>query len=260
VYLFFSDMHFGRPAPGSDREVERSLVACLEHHRGEVRHLFLVGDVFEAYIEYQTLIPKGYTRFLGKLAEYADDGIPISYLVGNHDPWHRDYFEKEFGATVHMNAIETNDYDRTTLIMHGDGVRGAGGKSYWLRPVLRHPLPIWLYRNLLPGDAGIFIARRVNRLLQGEQLEPRTINGLRSFAAEVLSSGRADLVVLAHSHFPEFCTLPGGHYLNLGSWHMDRTYGLLDDSGPQLLRWNGSCPTLVGAQAPGEHGATRNAE
>jgi UDP-2,3-diacylglucosamine hydrolase len=250
LYLFFSDMHFGRKTGGEDREVEQALVACLEYHRREVRHLFLVGDVFEAYIEYRTLIPKGYTRFLGKLAEYADSGIPITYLAGNHDPWHRDYFEKEFGATVFMNATEVVAFGRTAFVMHGDGVRAVGGVSYWLRPVLRHPLPTWLYRNLLPGDAGMLLARRVNSFLKGDRLEPRTINGLRSFAAEVLRTGGADLVILGHSHYPEFCTLPGGHYLNLGSWHMDRTYGLLDANGPRLLRWNGTCPIHVDAPAP----------
>src|SRR5690606_6470197 len=97
MILFLSDLHLGRGGPDMARRVEQDVIACLEHHRERVRHLILLGDIFDEYIEYRHLVPKGHTRLLGLLANWTDAGVPITYLVGNHDPWHRDYFQQELG-------------------------------------------------------------------------------------------------------------------------------------------------------------------
>ena len=157
-------MHFGKDSAAAERAKEAALLACLRaqtEQAEQVEALYLVGDVFDEYIEYRTLVPKGFVRFQALLAEWTDRGVPVTYLVGNHDPWHRDYFKQEWGVRVVYTAMEARHHGRTIHIAHGDGLLGDNRLYRYLKPILRHPLPVWMYRTLLPGDAGLRLARQV---------------------------------------------------------------------------------------------------
>ena len=88
---FLSDFHLG--APDSRRSLEREKVICnfLEEAKQDASEIFLMGDLFDFWYEYKNVVPKGYTRLLGKLAELSDRGIVLHFFVGNHDMWVKDY-------------------------------------------------------------------------------------------------------------------------------------------------------------------------
>lgn len=239
MIIFLSDIHLGRGDRTADRDREADLLACLRAHQDEVEALYLVGDVFDEYIEYKTLVPKGYVRFLALLAEWTDRGVPITYLVGNHDPWHRDYFSQELGVRVIFDEWTAVHHDHTVYLTHGDALPGSKGWYRHLKPVLRHPLPVWLYRSLLPGDTGFRLARWMNRRFHSEALKPSTKRLLHAHALRLLTDTPADIVVMGHSHQPVLETLSRGLYLNLGAWAYGRTFGTLCNDGLTLLRWDG---------------------
>lgn len=234
-------MHFGQSDAAAERAKEADLIDCLRAHEGTVHHLYLMGDVFDEYIEYRHLVPKGYVRFQGLLAEWTDAGVPITYLAGNHDPWHRNYFAQELGVRVVFDALIEPANGPIVYLAHGDAVAANARLYRWLRPWLRHPVPVWLYRSLLPGDSGIRLARWANRSLHENAPDPEVVAALRAHAREVLTSSAATLAVMGHSHVPELRSWPEGCYLNTGNWYESRTLGRLDpDSGEvRLLRWNG---------------------
>lgn len=241
MFLFVSDMHFGRTDDlATERWHEADLIACLRTYEADVRGLYLVGDVFDQYIEYRHLVPKGFVRFQGLLAAWTDRGVPVTYLVGNHDPWHRDYFEQELGVRVVFDALIEPLCGRHVYIAHGDGLPDAPGLYKRLKPLLRHPVPVALYKTLLPGDSGMRLARWTNRRVQEEQIEAPQVEALRQHARRVLCTTAADLVIMGHSHHPEEYAWPEGRYANLGSWYLSRTLGRLDDTGFTLLRWDGT--------------------
>lgn len=237
MILFVSDMHFGRGNGADERTDEAALIACLRSYETAVERLYLVGDVFDEYIEYRSLVPKGFVRFQGLLADWTDRGIPVTYLVGNHDPWHRDYFEHELGVRMVFGTLVETLYGRTVYLAHGDGI--APGPGTRLKPWLRHPLPVWLYRSLLPADTGLHLARWVNRRFGNKVVDPATIHALRDHARHILLDTDAEVVVMGHSHHPEVLAWPEGTYLNTGCWNETRTLACLDEDGPTLLRWNG---------------------
>jgi UDP-2,3-diacylglucosamine hydrolase len=237
VVLFFSDIHLRY---GRDREVERALIECLRSQEGSVERLYLLGDVFDEYIEYRHLVPKGFVRFQSILAEWSDRGIPVTYLIGNHDPWHRDYFERELGVRVCRGPILEPLVNHNVYLEHGDGVDPSDRTYRLLRPWLRHPLPVWIYRTLLPGDFGMGLAKWVNRVQGDEEIKESTINALRRHALNVLKETPADLVVMGHSHASDSVEWPEGRYVNPGSWRHTQTYAALDEQGLLLLRWNGT--------------------
>jgi UDP-2,3-diacylglucosamine hydrolase len=212
--------------------------------RKEVEHLYLLGDVFEDYIEYRHVVPKGFVRLQGFLAEWADGGIPITYLVGNHDPWHVDYFERELGVTIIFDDLVADHQGLRIFLSHGDRVALTPMKS-WLQGWLRHPVPVWIYRHLVPPDMGIGLARFVSSRFGTRTVDRDLVDRLRVHARHIFSESGVDAVIFGHCHFPELTTWPEGWYLNTGYWHESRTFGRLVDGTLQLMQWNGQTAEIV---------------
>lgn len=233
-------MHFGRGTAAAERAKEAALIECLEAHAETVEHLYLVGDIFDGYIEYRNLVPKGFVRFQAVLARWTDRGTPVTYLVGNHDPWHRDYFSEELGIRLVSGALDVTYDHRRLHLTHGDEWASTHPLYSWLRRVLRHPKAIQLYCSLLPADLGLGLARRISRLLHDETPDPAVVSTLRDRAQAHLARDATDLVVVGHSHVPALHEWSDGIYLNTGNWYEKRTFGRLDDTGVYLSRWNGT--------------------
>ncbi len=234
-------MHLGRDDTVTERANEAALIACLKAHEHLVDRLYLIGDVFDQYIAYRYLVPKGFVRFQGLLAAWTDRGVPVTYLVGNHDPWHDDYFPRELGVRVVFDALHEPLFGHNVYMAHGDGLAPDTRRYNRLKPLLRHPLPVAVYRTILPGDLGFGLARRIKERFGHHGVVPASVTGLRRHARRLLQETDTDVVIMGHCHQPERSEWPGGCYLNTGSWHDQRTFGCLDENGPHLLCWNGSC-------------------
>ena len=81
---FASDFHLGVPDYSSSLKREKKIVRWLDSIRGDCGELYLLGDVFDFWFEYRTVVPRGFVRLLGKIAEFTDAGIPVYYFTGNH--------------------------------------------------------------------------------------------------------------------------------------------------------------------------------
>ncbi len=240
-------MHFGQHDAATERAKEADLIRCLQAHEADVDHLYLMGDVFNEYIEYRHLIPKGCVRLMGLLAAWTDAGISVTYLAGNHDPWHQDYFTNELGVRLVFDALVEPTEGPVVYLEHGDAVASHASVYQRLRPWLRHPLPVWLYRTLLPADAGLRLARWMSHTLHEEDPDPHVVHALERHAHSVLQETGATLVVMGHSHVPVLHTWPEGCYVNTGSWYESRTFARLDSNGVHLLRWNGDRAAAIEA-------------
>lgn len=233
-------MHFGRDTAAAERAKEAALLDCLEAHQEAVEHLYLVGDVFDGYIEYRHLVPKGFVRFQAVLARWVDRGTPVTYLVGNHDPWHREYFSEELGIRLVPDAVDVTYEGQRVHLTHGDEWASTHALYSWLRPLLRHPTALQVYCSLLPADLGLGLARAVSRLLHDETPDPAVVSTLRERAQAHLAHHETDLVVAGHSHVPALHEWSNGIYLNTGNWYEKRTFGRLDQTDVYLSRWNGT--------------------
>lgn len=244
-------MHFGRGSAAQERAKEAALIDCLRGREDRAERLILLGDVFDTYIEYRTLVPKGFARFKGLLAEWTDRGVPVTYLIGNHDLWHRGYFERELGVEVVPTRWAGRLAGRRAVLTHGDAYDTSDPLSQWLRPLLRSRVVTDGYRRALPAGGALALAQAFNQTFHEEKIEPERVRALRRAARRMLRHTSAELVVMGHSHQPERSSWPEGTYLNPGAWHRGRTFAMLSPGGEaQLLRWNGT--RAVGIEAP-EH-------
>ena len=120
--FFLSDAHLGSLAIEHGRTQERRLVNFLEKIKHQAAAIYLMGDMFDYWYEFKTVVPKGYTRFLGKLSELTDMGIEVHFFTGNHDIWCYDYLPKECGVILHKEPLTTEIYGKEFYLAHGDGL------------------------------------------------------------------------------------------------------------------------------------------
>ena len=242
---FSSDQHFGIPNPEKSREREKLFIAWLEEIRHDADCIFLLGDLFDFWFEYKKVIPRGFSRVLGKIAELRDAGIPIHFFVGNHDLWMMDYFTEEFGIPVYREPKEFEFSGKKFLIGHGDGL-GPGDKGYKrMKKVFVHPFSKWLYRWLHP-DIGVRIAQYLstkNKLISGEEdviFLGEEKEWLVQYAKRKLEKKHFDYFIFGHRHLPmEIQLSDNSKYINTGDWISHFTYAEFDGVSLHLKIYKG---------------------
>ncbi|HLF51100.1 UDP-2,3-diacylglucosamine diphosphatase [Flavobacterium sp.] len=240
---FASDQHLGAPTPELSFPREQKFVAWLDEVKVDAAAIFLLGDLFDFWFEYQTVVPKGFVRVLGKLAEIRDSGIPIYFFVGNHDLWMSDYFEKELNISVYHTNKEFVFNNAKFLIGHGDGL-GPGDKGYKrMKKVFKNPFSKWLFRWLHP-DIGVKMAHYLsvkNKLISGDEdvkFLGEENEWLVLYAKRKLETQHYDFFVFGHRHLPlEIQVGENSKYINLGDWIGYFTYGVFDGKTFELKKY-----------------------
>ena len=147
---FLSDAHLGSLAIEHGRMQERRLVRFLDSIKTKARAVYLLGDMFDFWYEYRYVVPKGYTRFLGKLSELTDMGVEVHYFTGNHDIWAYDYLARECGVVLHKQPLTVELYDKVFLLAHGDGLGDPDRSFKFIRAVFHSRLCQRLFSALHP--------------------------------------------------------------------------------------------------------------
>lgn len=235
IYLA-SDFHLGAPDPTSSRLREQKILRWLSHIEADASAIYLVGDIFDFWFEYQTVVPKGAVRLLGKLAQMSDAGIDIHFFVGNHDLWMFDYFPQELGITVHHQPIQIMLGTERFFIGHGDGLGPKDHGYKRLKKVFLHPFCQWLFRWLHP-DLGIRLAQGSSKASRTAQKEPEHFLGATDEWLLVYANFKLkknpdlDYFIFGHRHLPLDILLDNGHsrYVNLGEWFDSCTYAVYAD-------------------------------
>lgn len=234
---FASDFHLGAGSYEASRVREARIVRWLDSIKADASEVFLMGDVFDFWFEYATVVPKGYIRFLGKLTELADAGIKIYLFKGNHDMWMFSYFERELNATIISDELEIERNGKKFYLHHGDGLGPGDGLYKVLKKVFRSKLCQWLFARLHP-NLGIGIANkwsqqsRIAGLNNAERLVAEQ-EWLEVYSRDLLKTHYYDYLVFGHRHLPLDIKLDDkSRYVNLGEWVNYFSYAEFD--GEQL--------------------------
>lgn len=244
MHYFFSDVHLGLGSPESSRERERLLLRFFDMVGGaNAETLFIVGDLFDYWFEYRSVIPRGFTRTIAGIAALVDAGVKVEYVIGNHDFGHDSYFRDEIGVEVHHGDVERTIAGRRTYIAHGDGKAFNDTGYLILKKILRAPISNSIFRLLHP-DIGIGIASYASRRSRDHtstrnytDADRGEADGLRAFAGKKILEEGFDLVVMGHNHYPARVDYNAGSYINLGTWLKDRSYLVLDEERVDLRRF-----------------------
>ena len=231
---FASDFHLGVPTYEKSLIREKKVVDWLDFIKKDAEELYLLGDVFDFWFEYKTVVPRGYVRLLGKLAELSDSGILIHYFTGNHDMWTFDYLSKELNVKIYREPIEAEYSSKKLFIGHGDGL-GPGDHGYkFIKKIFASSVCQWLFARLHP-NFGIGIAEyfskksRVATGISDEKFLGEEKEWLVIHSKELLEKKHYDYLIFGHRHLPLDIKINGSsRYINLGDWISYNSYGVFD--------------------------------
>jgi UDP-2,3-diacylglucosamine hydrolase len=252
---FISDTHLGLYPESKSLDREKLLVSWLDGIKNDVAELYLVGDIFDFWHEYKHVVPKGFTRFMGKLSELADNGTRIYFFSGNHDIWSYGYFTSEFGAEIYRRSLIKEINGLKFFIDHGDGL-GPGDYGYkLLRKFFTSRVLQWFFSRLHPNFA-LWIGKSwsknsryskgiVAKEFGGEKKELQIL-----FAKQKLKEEHFDFFIFGHRHIPSDINIGGqSRVINLGDWIYSFTYGVLDGKKFELKQFRGDGKNIIRLEA-----------
>lgn len=242
---FASDFHFGAPSYQSSRAREQKVVAWLDTIKADATEIFLVGDIFDFWFEYASVVPKGFIRLQGKLAELSDKGIKIYFFKGNHDMWVFDYFKKEFNLHIVNDELILERGNKRFFIHHGDGL-GDGDISYkFLKNFFRSKFCQWLFARIHP-NFGIGIANywsSKSRIANNKNCWKPDADFEKEWISKTYEDIRSrfgdfDYLVMGHRHNPFiFHVNERTCYVNLGEWVNSSYYAVFENGKMELKEW-----------------------
>ena len=236
---FASDFHLSSPNYEDSLKREKKIISWLNEIEIDAKKIYLLGDIFDFWFEYEKVVPKGFVRLLAKLADLVDKGIKIHFLVGNHDMWMRDYLEKEIGLKVHFKEFIVEEDNQLIFIGHGDGL-GKGDYNYKiLKSLFTSKICKWIFSRLHPnfgiglGQAWSNKSRKKQESFKNEEKEI-----LLGYCKEQQQNNPVDYYVFGHRHIPmEVKIDERANYINLGDWIHHYSYAVLSNKKLELRKF-----------------------
>ena len=240
---FLSDLHLGAPYMADTRKNELRVVSFLDHIKKDASAIYLLGDILDYWYEYRYVVPRGYVRFFGKLAELSDAGIRIIWLKGNHDIWIFDYLPKELGIEVKDGNIIEEIRGKKIFLSHGDGVGKLKPSFKFLRGLFRNRFCQWAFSGIHP--------RWTVPFAYSWSAHSRKDGEMRGIPEESLLKNLRNFVKDYHERHPDINYFIFGHIhvlsreevekgcemIVLGEWIRTYSYAVMSATGLQLLKW-----------------------
>lgn len=230
-HYFLSDAHLGSRFKGEDLR-EKKLVEFCDSISDHAESLFLMGDIFDFWFEYRTVVPFRHFAALSAFERLRKRGVRIVYIGGNHDFWTGNFLTGTLGVEMYFTPVTMKLGNRNVHLTHGDGLT----REEWFYPlfkkIVRNRLNRTLYRLIHP-DIGIPVAhfisslsrRHIEKTLDIEKVAER----YRDAARALLSASPFDAVVTGHTHKADLREWQGKTYVNTGNWIRDFNYAMLED-------------------------------
>lgn len=241
MICFASDVHLGAGDEASARARERCFVAWLDRMGREAEAIVLAGDLFDFWFEYRRVVPQGFVRVLGKLAELTDRGVRVLFFPGNHDMWVGDYLARECGVEIHRRPEVLDLMGRRVFVAHGDNMQIEGQPLLRLmNGCFRSRLLRWLFSWGVHPDLAVRFGRwwsgRSRKAHGAAPTDPAPTDPLIRYARAYAAGHPVDHFLFGHMHVPRDYREAGLHTVHLGCWDERPTYAVLDRAGELTLK------------------------
>lgn len=233
---FISDVHLGADTYEAEETKRNRLLSFLRSLRGQTPLLYIVGDLFDFWFEYRSVILRQHYWVLYELSALAESGTRIVYLAGNHDFWLGSFLDEQVGIETKYGPLEVNLQDKRFFICHGDGMIAKDWGYRMMRKFLHNRFLIRSFQLIHP-DLGVVLGKRISLLSRnhGAPTDWDPHLAYRDLGVSILKKGY-DVVVFGHNHCPDLQQVDDKVYINLGDWVEHFTYGVLSE-GKIELKW-----------------------
>ena len=236
---FASDLHLVMSPNEDSRRRERDFVQWLDMIKKDAAVIFLLGDIFDFWFEYRHVVPRGFVRLLGKLAELTDSGIVVHFFTGNHDQWIRNYLPYELNITLHHHPTEFDLNGKRFLIGHGHDISMENLHDRIFNFVFGNRLLRILYASLHPfwgiGFGKNWSLGRRKHYGLSKPFETLEKEYIYKYVQKILSEKHYDFFVFGHRHLTLDIRMDeNSRYINTGEWIETRTYAVFDGTDISL--------------------------
>lgn len=241
---FLSDAHLGSKYHASSINVERKMCRWFDAVKHDAKTIYLLGDIFDYWFEYKNVVPRGFTRILGKLSELTDSGIPIYFFIGNHDIWLTDYLATECGLIIKKRPMIETINEKVFFLAHGDGLRDESWTFRMLRKIYHNKFLRILYAAVHPRWTVAFAHRWSSYTRENEEIEEflgEDKEHLIQFAKQKLKTDpQINYFIFGHRHIMlNFPLNSNSNVVILGDWMNYFSYGVFDGETMQLKQFEG---------------------
>lgn len=234
---FISDLHLGALYPGLNSNREEILVRFLEQKAIQASHLFILGDLFEFWMEYRSFIPKKHFRTLAALENLVRNGVQVHYLSGNHDFNLGSFFTETLKLNIHHHPFSLELQGKKLLLLHGDGLARSDWKYRIIKKIMLHPFSNWSFKLIHP-DFGMALANSVSRLSRdSHKNQPRFMDEYEAASRKLLSDRKHEILMHGHTHAAFVKTFPEGVYVNTGEWLYEMKYIAMEEGACRVEKF-----------------------
>lgn len=243
---FASDLHLGAPYIADPKQHEKRFVDWLTHIQPNAKELFLLGDIFDFWWEYKRVVPRGFVRMLGKLAEMTDNGIPVHFFIGNHDIWLKDYLQKEIGMIIHKKPTTFERNGLTFFLAHGDGLNDTSMGFKVVRSAFHSRFLQKMFETFVHPDLAVKIGQAWSNSSRKSHDEKHTATYLGEdkehlvqFSKNHLKENDINFYIFGHRHIAlDLMITKSARVIILGDWITHFSYGVLDKKEFRLEFYN----------------------
>lgn len=232
----------GAPALSNNREREQLFARWLDAVKDDVSELYLLGDVFDFWFEYRKVVPRGFTRILGRLADLTDNGVKVHFFTGNHDLWVFDYLSEETGVIIHTHEYVVEIDGKTFYLAHGDGLDPDDKGYLFLKKIFTSKTTQWLFARLHPNFAFYLAHRwsknsRLSNIASEQEFKVKN-EGIYRFAESVLQQRKIEYFIFGHRHKMANVEMnENTRFILLGDWINFYSYGVFDGKEFELKQF-----------------------
>jgi UDP-2,3-diacylglucosamine hydrolase len=243
LIYFASDLHLGMAPPEESLKREQLFVEWLDSIRTDAAELWLLGDVFDYWFEYAKVVPRGFTRFLGKLASLHDEGVQIHLITGNHDIWIFNYLPQEVGLRVHRREVIRSWGNHRFLLGHGDGLFRGDGMYRLMQSIFKNRIMQWLYARLHPNGTTAFAQwwskkSRKKHATSELFLGPEKEHQVQYARRKLKEDPDINFFIFGHRHIAYDVRIgEQSRVICLGDWIGNFTYGVYDGKKFELKKF-----------------------
>ena len=237
MYYFVSDIHLGAGSPEQQRRTERAFCRWLDGIKEDASAIYLMGDIFDFWFEYRRVVPQGFTRVLGRLADMSDNGVKIHMFIGNHDMWCMDYLCRECGVELHFHPEVCDIAGRKLHLAHGDNMNIKGQPMLRLMNAFFHSSTArWLFRWLIHPDIALKFGNWWTRKSHAKSdVGVEHLNFLTEYARRHYAShSDTEAYIFGHMHLAHDHREGSLRVLYMSDWSADVAYYIAMDTDGNL--------------------------
>jgi len=244
-----SDFHLKYIGNEEDNQRFNRVCCFLKSLKENCEVLILNGDIFDLWIEWNTVIIKDYFPILKILSDLKESGIRIIMVTGNHDFWFGNFLSQTIGIELYQDFFSETIGLNTFYVTHGD-LHTVNDIRYQIFRRIIRSFPVKVLVKCIHPTLSLYLGTSLSRSSRNRKdspdLQQKKEKGLIRFAEKMINDfqtinqSKSLVVAMGHSHQPKLIPIKQGWYVNSGDWIKHKSYCIINQEKIEIRYYESS--------------------